>query len=71
MFSHKGSLPSGRILAFMISHRMTFFYPFVSTFMIASSFFYKIPQDFIACFKSAITSSAFSKPTLKRKNPSW
>lgn len=37
MFSHKGALPSGRILASMISHGKAFFYPSVSTFMIASS----------------------------------
>ncbi len=36
MFSHKGALPSGRILASMISHGKAFFYPSVSTFMIAS-----------------------------------
>lgn len=39
MSSHKGALPSGRILAFMISHGMTFFYPSVSTFMIASKLY--------------------------------
>ena len=37
MFSHKGALPSGRILASMISHGKAFFYPSVSTFMIASA----------------------------------
>lgn len=41
MFSHKGALPSGRILASMISHGKAFFYPSVSTFMIASCWIFK------------------------------
>lgn len=36
VFRHKDELPSGRILAFMILHGQAFFYPSVSTFIIAS-----------------------------------
>lgn len=37
VFRHKDELPSGRILAFMILHGQAFFYPPVSTFIIAST----------------------------------
>ena len=37
VFRHKDELPSGRILAFMILHGQAFFYPSVSTFIIAST----------------------------------
>lgn len=36
MFRHKDELLSGRILTFMILHGQAFFYPSVSTFIIAS-----------------------------------
>lgn len=36
VFRHKDELPSGRMLTFMILHGQTFFYPSVSTFIIAS-----------------------------------
>ena len=36
VFRHKDELPSGRILTFMILHGQAFFYPSVSTFIIAS-----------------------------------
>lgn len=36
VFRHKDELPSGRILALMILHGQAFFYPSVSTFIIAS-----------------------------------
>ena len=36
MFRHKDELLSGRILAFIVLHGQTFFYPSVSTFIIAS-----------------------------------
>ncbi|WP_417413571.1 hypothetical protein, partial [Hominenteromicrobium sp.] len=36
VFRHKDELLSGRILTFMILHGQAFFYPSVSTFIIAS-----------------------------------
>ena len=56
MFSHKGALPSGRILASMISHGKAFFYPSVSTFMIASQRFHCLCGAISEAF-SAIESS--------------
>ncbi|WP_417110533.1 hypothetical protein, partial [Hominenteromicrobium sp.] len=38
VFRHKDELLSGRILTFMILHGQAFFYPSVSTFIIASLF---------------------------------
>ena len=42
VFRHKDELLSGRILAFMILHGQAFFYPSVSTFIIASFINYVI-----------------------------
>jgi len=47
VFRHKDELPSGRILAFMILHGQAFFYPSVSTFIIASHrvFLFRVCKD--------------------------
>ena len=42
VFRHKDELLSGRILTFMILHGQAFFYPSVSTFIIASETFDEI-----------------------------
>ena len=47
VFRHKDELPSGRILTFMILHGQAFFYPSVSTFIIASHrvFLFRVCKD--------------------------
>lgn len=42
VFRHKDELLSGRILTFMILHGQAFFYPSVSTFIIASDYNYTL-----------------------------
>jgi hypothetical protein len=48
VFRHKDELLSGRILAFMILHGQAFFYPSVSTFIIASK-----TEKQLGCFMAA------------------
>lgn len=52
MFRHKDELPSGRVLAFMILHGQTFFYPSVSTFIIALLISFSADKNLQVSFES-------------------
>ena len=52
VFRHKDELPSGRILTFMILHGQAFFYPSVSTLIIASLISFPTDKNLQVSFES-------------------
>lgn len=70
MFRHKDELPSGRILTFMILHGQAFFYPSVSTFIIASdsSCLFKIGAE-VRAVRWKISNNTHPVPVLNNTHP--